>query len=197
MLLQLWKILQTILHPTILPIVWGFTPDWITWAVSDNTPVNYTVLKLGAVTFSRKTKSKSGCLDITCLMIWFVPQDGEKLPSGKNIGFVPLHNKNFNLLFKELNKSCVTCSKLLIQTPLCSIDAHQRRKECMVRQAQFDIYQLLLSNRVQETISKVTDIFSVDSCLIDPNILINVSLILFGFVNWNPRGSISVKTRQG
>ncbi|CAN6812503.1 unnamed protein product [Brassica oleracea var. botrytis] len=44
--------------------------------------------------------------------------------------------------------------KLLIQTPLCSIDAHQRRKECMVRQAQFDIYQLLLSNRVQETISK-------------------------------------------
>ncbi|KAF2581588.1 hypothetical protein F2Q68_00003529 [Brassica cretica] len=40
------------------------------------------------------------------------------------------------------------------QTLLCSIDAHQRRKECMVRQAQFDINQLLLSNRVQETISK-------------------------------------------
>ena len=104
-------------------------------------------------------------------MIWFVPQDGEKLPSGKNIGFVPLHNKIFNWLFKELNKSCLTCSKLLIQTLLCSIDAHQTRKECMVRHAQSDINQLLLSNRVQETISKVTDIFSVDSCLsTDPNI---------------------------
>ncbi|CAN7118106.1 unnamed protein product [Brassica rapa subsp. narinosa] len=44
--------------------------------------------------------------------------------------------------------------KLLIQTLLCSIDAHQRRKECMVRHAQSDINQLLLSNRVQETISK-------------------------------------------
>ncbi|KAF8118998.1 hypothetical protein N665_0001s0055 [Sinapis alba] len=49
--------------------------------------------------------------------------------------------------------------KLLIKNLLCSINAYQSRKECMVRQAQSDINQLLLSNLVQETIPKVKHIY--------------------------------------
>ncbi|CAA7033533.1 unnamed protein product [Microthlaspi erraticum] len=89
--------------------------------------------------FAKKTKPKIGCY--------------------RNV-FALLFRSSRSTKWRKASKC-----KLNIENLLCSIKLHQRRRECMVRQAKSDIAQLLPNGRISEALPKAKQIYENEKSL--------------------------------